>query len=149
MSCYLCEDWDISFLVQYAIDNKLLNRIDALKDCEAQELGQRLLNINAAAVDIRYGTDGSEGDFIQMTNPPLFKFDKNALIAEATPIQTIKTAQHFKYQCLNYGKFDGSSIERMILYIIDHASQKLPEYNGAKWGSPPKPKIVKQIISKL
>lgn len=141
MSCYLCEEFDISFLAQYAVDNDLVFRIKELKDLNPKELAERMFNINVASVDSRYPDEDSD-------TPP-FRWSVHGEIVETTPMQVIVTAQHFQYQCFNYDLFDGSPIERLVLYIINHATHNLPGHDDANWGSPPKPKIVKQTINKF
>ena len=135
MSCHLCEDFDISFLVQYAMDNDLIFRIEGFRDLPKEEIGSRLFTTNLGSVDTKYGDDNSK--------VPPFKWDTLAEIAEYSPMQVIVSAQHFGYQCANFAQYDGSNMERLILYIINHATHKLPGYDDAKWGHLPKPKIQK------
>jgi len=94
----------------------------------ASRIGQRLFQLNAAAVNYRYGDDEVVQDIRYSYRPQPMTM----------PVQAYKAIQCFLYQCSEGEQFETSAEYLDLVALSDRLAhaivQRLPAYNAAEWG---------------
>ncbi len=143
MSAFIVADKTINNIVNWldraleevygtmTIRQKLLEQgFDANVTGWAERLGYAMFQLNAIAVDARYGSDAAK-----KFRPP----DYHYKVRKSVPmVQVLKSLQCWLYQCNEgdvpttalYGLFDND----VQLYLMTEIIDTLPEYQNAYWG---------------
>jgi hypothetical protein len=120
MSCFVVPDFHIDALVSWAVANGAAAFIDGLTP---RELAAELHLANCAAYRERYGE--APGESYTFTMRP----EVHALPA----VQVLKACNCFDYQAGDWSKYYGSTAQRAVERIRNHAITYVPGYRAAAW----------------
>lgn len=135
MSVYVVEDETINKIITYlntdrdtgeCLRRKLKDEYgyDLEKESTRQLLGQAILNLNIAAVNVRYKQHGLMPSF-------------RLAISPCTPIQAAKSLDCLIYQC-SEGDIVNEPLYKLLEYISNvwhgFIVRRLPQWNVAVWG---------------
>ena len=147
MSAWYCPDDLITYLLAGGMElRRMESRSPLLWDApggEKRELtpgtftqtGQMLRDLNV--LNLRYLYDQEVLDDI-MPAETAFRptwYDRQDWYP-FEPVQVIKTAHCYRYQCSNGRNWEDSEARELIETILDQASSRLEGYAGAEWGPP-------------
>jgi hypothetical protein len=120
MSCFVVPDFHIDALVSWAVANGASAFIDGL---DPRELAAVLHRANCAAYHERYEEDA--GECYTFTMRP----EAHAMPA----VQILKACACLDYQCSDWTDYPGSTAQRAVERIRDHAIFYVPGYRAAAW----------------
>jgi hypothetical protein len=120
MSCFVVPDYHIDTLVSWAVANHAAAFIE---DLTPRELAAELHRANCAAYRERYGEDAGEG----------YTFTMRPEVHAMPAVQVLKACSCFDYQASSWSKYEGSTAQRAVERIRDHAIAYIPGYRAAAW----------------
>jgi hypothetical protein len=88
-----------------------------------RELAAELHRANCAAYRERYGEDAGEG----------YTFTMRPEVHAMPAVQILKACNCFDYQGGDWSKYQGSTAQRAVERIRDHAITYVPGYRAAAW----------------
>ena len=119
MSCFVVSDFHVNALVSWAV----LHRAPAFfGGLGPRTLAAILAEANRAAYRSRYGEQPEPA-------APYQSQDVRGL----SPVQVIKACDCLEYQCSDWSEWQGSTAERALARIRQHAICALPGYDEAAW----------------
>lgn len=107
-----------------ALDTKFYET-DLMEMDQIKQLGQKILEMNARAVQARYGDN---------QDPGLFEFE---ILSNVSKVQSYKSLQCLLYQCTEGSVPDEQLFQRPEAHenrLARHIVNSLPEYETAEWG---------------
>lgn len=120
MSCFVVPDFHIDALVSWAASTGAAAFIDGLNP---RELAAELHLANCAAYRERYSDAPGES----------YAFTMRPEVHAMPAVQVLKAVACLRYQCSDWSKFEGSTADRALDRIRDHAIARLPGYQAAAW----------------
>jgi len=120
MSCFVVPDFHIDALVSWAVANGASAFIDGL---DPRGLAAELYLANCTAYRERYGEDPSEN----------YIFTMRPEVHAMPAVQILKACSCFDYQASSWSEYQGSTAQRAIERIRDHAITYVPGYRAASW----------------
>jgi len=102
---------------------------------EKTQLGQMLWDTNIVSVKTRYW-DETIQELPSGESDKRYKFKYRFVYFIPNPVQVIKSAQCYEYQCCEYIGWEDSEAKAFTDALIHVAISKLPGYREAEWGCP-------------
>ena len=119
MSCFVVSDYHVGVLVSWAVLRKAPAFFDGLGP---RTLAAVLAEANRAAYRERYGEQPEPA-------VPYQAPEARALSA----VQVVKACDCLEYQCSDWSEWEGSTAQRALARIRQHAICALPGYDEAAW----------------
>lgn len=138
MSCFVC-DLDHLSALAYAIERaqrrpRLPKGVFDPDHQRAHEIGRELLCENLLSVNTRYNSNDHEE----------FVLDKTWARCELDPVALMKSVHCYEYQACEASHWDTSLAKEWCDAVCRDAMRRLPGYEDANWGAPPRPAQPKQ-----
>lgn len=126
MSAFICTDYHISILAQYAEDNKISCYGWQWEKKGKIAIGRELLFENYRSYNYRY----------KQTGTVEFIFDDRALAGflDTSPAQMAKAVFCLIYQSCEHPSWEESAAFQLLDNIKDDLLKKLPGYKNSMWG---------------
>lgn len=144
MSCYVCEDDHINYLVHAARQYKATidingEPVDLWDDTACQQLAIQLLAENVRSFEHRYPDDKGEAGVDLVTGAPAPIVWTYNLFCRLTPVQVLKSIRCYEYQSCEHPGWEASEAYANVQRIKNATICALPGFEAAIWGAPEMP----------